>query len=301
MAHPPLADVTPFAPPRTVVIGSEGQLGNSLRPLLNSPQFPGGAEFPGLDEIDLTRPETIEAYDWQGVSTLINAAAFTAVDAAQRPENLATAWAINVTAVRHLTEIARRHRMTLVHISSDYVFDGSREIHTEDEPFAPLGVYGTTKAAADEIVATWPRHYLLRTSWVVGRGRNFVATMADLAARGISPRVVDDQFGRLTFSDDIAAAIRHLLTTGAPHGTYNISGDGPTCSWYDIAARVFELLDAPGVVTPVSTAEYDAGRGDAITARRPVHSTLDLSRIRAAGFTPPDADRRLQEYLARRY
>ncbi|MDN6557132.1 MAG: bifunctional dTDP-4-dehydrorhamnose 3,5-epimerase family protein/NAD(P)-dependent oxidoreductase [Acidipropionibacterium acidipropionici] len=298
--HPPLADVTPFAPPRTVVIGSEGQLGNSLRPLLNSPQYPGGAEFPGLDEIDLTRPETIEAYDWQGVGTLINAAAFTAVDAAQRPENLATAWAINVTAVRHLTEIARRHRMTLVHISSDYVFDGSREIHTEDEPFAPLGVYGTTKAAADEIVATWPRHYLLRTSWVVGCGRNFVATMADLAARGISPRVVDDQFGRLTFSDDIAAAIRHLLTTGAPHGTYNISGEGPTRSWYDIATRVFELLDAPGVVTPVSTAEYDAGRGDAVTARRPVHSTLALSRIRAAGFTPPDADRRLQEYLARR-
>ncbi len=287
--HPPLAEVTPFAAPRTVVIGSQGQLGNSLRPLLPD------AEFPGLDEIDLTRPETIARYDWDGVETLINAAAFTAVDAAEKPENLPTAWALNVSAVRHLTDVARRHRMRLVHVSSDYVFDGSREVHTEDEIFSPLGVYGTTKAAADEIVSGWPSHYILRTSWVVGRGHNFVATMAGLAARGISPQVVDDQFGRLTFSDDIAAAIIHLLDTGAPFGTYNISNDGPTRSWYDIAKRVFELVDAPGTVTPVSSAQYNEGK---VIAPRPVHSTLDLTRIKATGFVPADADQRLREYLA---
>lgn len=287
-SHPMLAEVTPFRPARTVVIGCEGQLGTSLRPLLPD------AEFPGYDEIDLTRPETIDGYDWDGVETLINAAAFTAVDAAEDPANLARAWAINVTGVRHLVEAARRHRLTLVHISSDYVFDGTREIHTEEEPFAPLGVYGTTKAAADELVATWNRHYILRTSWVVGRGRNFVATMAALARRGVSPCVVDDQFGRLTFSDDIAAAIVHLVRTEAPYGVYNISNEGPTQSWYDIATEVFRLVQAPGTVTPVSTQEYYAGR---TMSPRPVHSTLDLSRLEAAGFTPPPASTRLREYL----
>lgn len=291
--HPPLAEVTPVPGPRTVVIGCNGQLGTSLRPLLPD------ARFPGLDEIDLTDPASIRDYDWDGVGTLINAAAFTAVDAAERPENLPTAWAVNVTAVRHLAEVARRHRMTLVHVSSDYVFDGSRELHTEDEPFAPLSAYGTTKAAADEIVAGWAHHYILRTSWVVGRGRNFVATMAGLAAKGASPRVVDDQYGRLTFSDDIAAAIVHLLGTGAPFGTYNISCDGPVRSWYDVAARVFALAEAAGAVTPVSTEQYAAEqrRAGRATSPRPVHSTLDLSRIRATGFVPADADLRLRQYL----
>jgi dTDP-4-dehydrorhamnose 3,5-epimerase len=190
--------------------------------------------------------------------------------------------------------------MRFVHVSSDYVFDGTREVHTEDETFSPLGVYGTTKAAADEIVASWPQHYILRTSWVVGRGHNFVSTMAGLAARGISPTVVDDQFGRLTFSDDIAAAILHLLDTGAAYGTYNISGDGPTVSWYDIASRVFELVDAPGSVSPVSSAEYFEQNGGAgkIVAPRPTHSTLDLTRIKATGFVPGDADERIRSYLA---
>ncbi len=299
--HPLLAEVTPFKPARTVVLGASGQLGQSLEALLATTT--GNAEFLGRDTIDLTRPETIDGYDWDGVDTLINAAAFTAVDAAEAPENRATAWAVNVTAVRHLVEVARRHRITLVHISSDYVFDGTREVHTEDEEFSPMGVYGTTKAAADELVSSWDRHYILRTSWVVGHGHNFVATMAELASRGISPTVVNDQFGRLTFSDDIAAAISHLLATGAPFGSYNISSEGPTVSWYDIATRVFELTGATGSVSPVSTEQYFARQaGDGATGRpiapRPTHSTLDLARITQTGFVPADGDQQLKAYLA---
>ncbi|WP_028703755.1 sugar nucleotide-binding protein [Acidipropionibacterium jensenii] len=319
--HPALADVTPFPSSRTVVLGANGQLGTSLRKLLGadnaddaaSRKRPGRVEFLSREEIDLARPETIDAYDWDGVDTLINAAAYTAVDAAEAADNRPTAWAVNVTAVRHLVEIARRHRITLVHISSDYVFDGTREVHTEEEPFSPLGVYGTTKAAADELVATWARHYILRTSWVVGHGHNFVATMAGLARRGVSPTVVDDQFGRLTFSDDIAAAIGHLLAVDAPYGSYNISSDGPTRSWYDIARRIFEILGAKGTVSPVSTQEYfaqhsasqakasqaSAGTSSATPiAPRPTHSTLDLGRIRSTGFTPADGDAQLRRYLA---
>jgi dTDP-4-dehydrorhamnose 3,5-epimerase len=104
----------------------------------------------------------------------------------------------------------------LVHISSDYVFDGSEVVHIETEPFSPLGVYGQTKAAADAVVESLPAHYILRTSWVIGDGHNFVRTMASLADRGINPEVVDDQFGRLTFTAEISRAIVHLLQVEAP-------------------------------------------------------------------------------------
>src|SRR5690606_35640686 len=128
-------------------------------------------------ECDLADPEALEKLDWRGLDTVINAAAYTAVDAAETPEGRAAAWQVNVHAVGRLVERARAHRLRLVHLSSDYVFDGTREVHPEDEPFSPLGVYGQTKAAGDALVATWPRHYLIRTSWVVGDGRHLVATM----------------------------------------------------------------------------------------------------------------------------
>ena len=121
---------------------------------------------------------------------VVNAAAYTAVDAAETAQGRRDAWATNVAAVTALAGAAREQRATLVHISSDYVFDGTVESHDEDEPFSPLGVYGQTKAAGDAVVATVPQHYLLRTSWVIGEGRNFVATMASLADRGVAPSVV---------------------------------------------------------------------------------------------------------------
>ena len=125
-----------------------------------------------------------------------------------------------------------------MHISSDYVFDGTAtRPYREDDPVAPLGVYGQTKAAGDQIVATVPRHYIVRTSWVIGDGRNFVRTMLSLAARGIDPSVVNDQYGRLTFTSELARAIRHLIETRAPYGTYNVTGSGSVTSWADIARR----------------------------------------------------------------
>ena len=120
--------------------------------------------------------------------------------------------------------IATENGLTLVHVSSDYVFDGAADRpYREDDPLCPLGVYGQTKAAADAIVSTVPRHLIVRTSWVIGEGRNFVRTMASLAERGIDPDVVDDQVGRLTFTDELARGIRHLVTTAAPAGTYNLT------------------------------------------------------------------------------
>jgi dTDP-4-dehydrorhamnose 3,5-epimerase len=253
------------------------------------------ADFRTRADFDLADSAAYAGVRWKDYSAVINAAAYTKVDAAETPEGRTAAWAGNVTGVSLLARAAAENGVTLVHVSSDYVFDGTLEVHTEDEPFSPLGVYGQTKAAGDAIVASVPRHYIVRTSWVIGEGGNFVRTMASLAARDIAPEVVGDQIGRLTFAPDIAAGIAHLLASGAPYGTYNLTNEGSPQSWADIAARVYELLGHnPEAVTPVSTEEYFA---DKEAAPRPLNSVLSLEKIRATGFVPRDADAALREYL----
>lgn len=287
--HPALADARPVPPRRTVVIGAGGQLGRALLALLPDAT---PLDLPGFD---LSDADAVAAYPWREVDTVINAAAWTAVDAAETPDGRRGAWAANVTGVANLCRVAAEHRLRLVHVSTDYVFDGTASEHTEDEPFSPLGVYGQTKAAGDALVAQVSRHYLVRTSWVIGDGKNFVRTMASLAASGKSPQVVDDQFGRLTFTTDLAAGIVHLLQSEAPYGTYNLTNDGPIASWLAIARAVFELSGRdPADVTGTTTAEYSAGTA---TAARPANSALVLDKLRATGFSPVPWTERLRDYL----
>ncbi|WP_114854185.1 bifunctional dTDP-4-dehydrorhamnose 3,5-epimerase family protein/NAD(P)-dependent oxidoreductase [Brachybacterium sp. YJGR34] len=292
-AHPRLDEVTPVPPRRTLVLGGNGQLGRALAARWEDR---ADVDVMSRDQVDLADPASLAALDLSGYGTIVNAAAYTAVDAAETPEGRRAAWAVNVTGVAHLVEQARAHRATLVQVSSDYVFDGLAAVHDEDEPVSPLGVYGQTKAAGDQLVATLPDHYIVRTSWVLGAGSNFVDTMAGLAARGVDPSVVADQIGRLTAADDLAAAIEHLLTARPAAGIYNVTGDGEPLSWAQIAAEVFALTGHdPARVRPVSTAEYMAGREH--VAPRPRHSTLDLTRIRATGFAPRDHRETLRERL----
>ena len=292
LAHPRLADVVPIPPKKTLVVGANGQLGRALRAAYGENE---SVEFAGRQELDLTG-DLHAARRWRDYGTIVNAAAYTAVDAAETDR--AGAWAGNVTAVAQLARIARENGITLVHVSSDYVFDGTGTTpYTEDEPVAPLGVYGQTKAAADAIVATVPRHYIVRTSWVIGEGKNFVGTMASLAERGIAPSVVDDQIGRLTFTDDIAGGIRHLLTSAAPYGTYNLTGGGAPASWADIAAEVYELTGHDRTaVSGVSTEQYFANATGPV-APRPRWSVLDLGKIEATGYSPRDWRESLRDHL----
>jgi dTDP-4-dehydrorhamnose 3,5-epimerase len=291
-AHPRLHDVTPMPPRKTLVLGANGQLGKALRNL-----YDGDAtvDFATRAEVDLCDADMLEKVNWKNYSTIINAAAYTAVDTAETPEGRLAAWEVNVTAVARLARIAVDHDLTLVQISSDYVFDGSQKTHTEDEPLTPLGVYGQTKAAGDAAVSVVPKHYIVRTSWVIGDGNNFVRTMASLAARGVKPSVVNDQIGRLSFTEDIAAGIRHLLDARAGYGVYNLTSDGPEQSWAEIAADVYELAGAPREsVTGVSTEEYFAGKA---VSPRPRNSGLALDKIKAGGFTPGRSQARLAAYL----
>lgn len=280
--HPALIDATPVSPRKVLVVGAGGQLGTALRA-----QFPD-AEFVTRNDLDITG-DLSQARAWKQYSTIINAAAYTAVDQAEQDRS--QAWAINATAVAQLATIARENNLTLVHVSSDYVFDGTADSYTEDAPFSPLGVYGQSKAAGDIAAATVPRHYIVRTSWVIGDGNNFVRTMKSLDERDIAPSVVDDQIGRLSFTQDIAAGIAHLVEKGAEFGTYNLSNTGEPASWADIARKVFE---DPSQVTGVSTEEYFA---DKQAAPRPLNSVLDLSKIEATGFHAPTWQERLNDYL----
>ncbi|MGG5175163.1 sugar nucleotide-binding protein [Pseudarthrobacter sp. J1763] len=290
--HPRLADVTPMPPLKTLVLGADGQLGRALRQQLGTAP---NVEFAGREDLDLSMPDAYTGRNWRQYSTIINAAAFTDVDGAETPEGRRAAWQINVNAVTQLARIATEYRLTLVHVSSDYVFDGSSELHSETELVSPLGVYGQSKAAADAVVLSTPRHYILRTSWVVGDGKNFVRTMVGLARGGVAPAVVNDQYGRLTFTQDLAAGIQHLLSTGATYGIYNLTNDGDSRSWADIAKEIYGLLGQPrDSVTGVSTAEYFAGK---CAAPRPQHSTLELGKIKSAGFYPQPASQRLAEYV----
>ncbi|WP_309076183.1 bifunctional dTDP-4-dehydrorhamnose 3,5-epimerase family protein/NAD(P)-dependent oxidoreductase [Paenarthrobacter sp.] len=290
--HPRLADVVPMPAKKVLVIGANGQLGKALQDLYGGD---AAVEFAGRDSFDIGAETSFRSRNWKNYSAIINAAAYTAVDAAETPEGRACAWAVNVSGVARLARTAVEHDLTLVHVSSDYVFDGGQESHDETEPFTPLGVYGQTKAAGDAVVSIVPRHYIVRTSWVIGAGSNFVKTMASLAKRGITPSVVNDQVGRLTFTEDIAACIKHLLDNGADYGTYNLSNEGTPQSWADIAADVFELTGSPrDSVTGVSTEEYFRGKA---AAPRPLASTLNLTKIKSTGFVPAESSSRLAAYL----
>ena len=272
------------------IVGANGQLGRALRQ-----QYPE-ARFADIDEMDITDRQSVESFDWSGISIVLNAAAFTNVDGAETPEGRVAAWKVNASAVANLTRVCRTHNMTLVHISSDYVFDGTKEPHVENEDFSPLSVYGASKAAGDLLVEQLDNFYLLRTTWVIGEGKNFVRTMLGLAEKNISPTVVHDQIGRLTFTRELVRIIDHLLSTQAPFGTYNATNDGPLESWADITRRIFELAGRNDLtVTNTTTAEYFAGK-DGI-APRPLGSDMSLDKLHSTGFTSHDWTHDLKDYI----
>lgn len=272
------------------IVGAGGQLGTALRE-----KYPK-AKFADVSELDITDKASVEKFDWSGIEVILNAAAYTNVDGAETPEGCVSAWAVNADAVANLVAVAAQHNAILVHISTDYVFDGTQSPHTEDEAFAPLSVYGASKAAGDIAVSLAPKFYILRTSWVIGEGKNFVRTMMGLGKKGISPTVVSDQIGRLTFTSELVRAIDHLLYIKAPFGTYNVTNGGEPASWAEITRKVFELANYDSLtVTDTTTKEYYKGKED--IAPRPLQSTLALDKLTASGFVSRDWYDDLEEYI----
>jgi len=271
-----------------LVTGASGQLGRALRPLL--PQ----GRFAGADELDVTDRSALGALDWGGVTAVVNAAAWTSVDAAEDPAHTLAAWDVNVSGVANLAWHARRLDVPLVHVSTDYVFSGEH-----DAPIAvgtaldPRSVYGITKAASEMAARLAPRHYVVRTSWLYGDGPNFVRTMLRLARQRDEVKVVDDQRGRPTYAVDLAAALVALLEQAVPPGTYHATGAGDVASWADVAALA---LDGSGCrVVPVSTGDYLAVAPQA--APRPAYSALELGPPEVVRAPMRDWRTALAEYL----
>lgn len=273
-----------------LIVGANGQLGTALRE-----KYP---DAPAIDssELDISDPAAVMAFDWAPFSVILNSAAYTNVDGAETPEGRVTAWKVNAGGVRNLAAAALEHNLTLVHISTEYVFDGTRSPHTEEESLSPLGVYAQSKAAGDIVVSLVSKHYILRTSWVIGEGKNFVRTIIGLAAKGISPSVVNDQIGRLTFTSTLVDAIDHLLASTAAYGTYNVSNDGEPASWAEVTRTIFKELRRDDLtVTDTTTEAYFASKPE--SAPRPLQSTFDLNKLKATGLVLRDWKENLTTYI----
>lgn len=274
------------------IVGAKGQLGLALQA-----QYPN-ARSADIDELDITNADSVQAFDWSNIKVILNAAAYTNVDGAESPEGRIAAWSVNATAVANLVQVCIQHDITLMHVSSDYVFDGTKTPHLEDELLSPLSVYGQSKAAGDIAVSILPKHYLLRTTWVIGDGKNFVRTMLSLAQKGVEPTVVSDQIGRLTFTSELVRAADHLLSSGAPFGTYNVTNEGQPMSWADITRTIFaESGYGTLKVADTTTVEYFAGKEG--IAPRPLQSEMSLQKLHDTGFVSHDWHDDLKDYIAK--
>lgn len=270
---------------RIVVTGSSGQLGAEMLRLA----LPEGWTIQGFTraEADIRDPAAIQRLV-EGADLLVNAAAYTAVDKAEEEADLAHR--INAEAPGLLAAACREAGIPMIHVSTDYVFDGSKAgAYGESDPVAPLGVYGASKELGERAVrGELERHIILRTSWVyAAHGRNFVKTMLRLGAERDSLRVVADQHGAPTAAGDIAAAILSiagkLLGGATGYGTYHYTAEGVT-SWHGFAEAIFDLaepaLGKRPTVEAIPTSAYPT------PAKRPANSVLDCSKMMAA-FAPP--------------
>lgn len=268
---------------RILITGATGQIGQELCLYV----WPAGVEIVAAtrDQLDLGDADTIEAFiENGGFDAVINPAAYTAVDKAE--SDLVTAWKVNALAAAALAAATRKVGIPLLHVSTDYVFDGSKETaYDESDPIDPVGVYGASKAAGELAVRTGnPRHLILRTSWVFSRhGNNFVKTMLRLAADRPLLRVVDDQHGCPTPARDIAAtlatiALRMIADPNAPSGTYHFSNQGPV-TWCGFAREIFRQRAEAGHPAPevegITTADYPT------PAKRPANSVLNIGKLAA--------------------
>jgi dTDP-4-dehydrorhamnose 3,5-epimerase/reductase len=274
---------------KILITGANGQLGLAL-----SAVYPG-AVITDASELDITNKKALEDFDWSGIKMIINAAGYTNVDGAETREGKKLAWAINDRAVGNLVDAALKNGLTLVHISTAYVFDGQKKGYTEADQPNPLGEYAKSKAAGDAKVIKLPKYYLVRTDSVIGEGKNFVLTMLGLAKKGVAPTVVADQIIRPTFTTELAKAIGFLINKPAEPGIYNVTNEGDPVSWADFTRAIFSEAGVDLEVKDTTFKEYSAGKPG--VAPRPLNSVLDLTKIESIGFEPKDWRESLKEYL----
>ena len=273
-----------------LLTGGNGQLGTELRHLLDEK----GVEYVSTDakKMDITDAQATMDYITNLKPTVIyHCAAYTAVDKAE-DEGKALDEKINVDGTRNVALAAKEVGATLVYISTDYVFDGKLKDgeYAVDAPINPLNEYGRTKALGEKAVQEiMDDYYIIRTSWVFGKyGHNFVFTMQKLAETRDELTIVNDQFGRPTWTRTLAEFMYFVIDQNAPFGIYHLSNDN-ACSWYEFAKEI--LKDTDVKVLPVTSEQFPQ------KATRPQYSVMDLSKAKALGFKIPTWQEALQGML----
>lgn len=278
MAHPIL------------LVGDRGMLGRAFRELLaRTARAFAGYDLPQLDAADPAQVARLFVEPW---SAVINCAAYTNVDGAEADEQ--TAFRANATAPRLLAEACAAAGVPLLHFSTDYVFAGTASTpYPVDAPLEPLGAYGRTKAAGEQAIrASGARHVIARTSWLYAPwANNFVRTMAKLTRDKPALKVVDDQRGRPTSAEHLAATALALLDRGQS-GTFHVT-DGGECTWYEFTVAIAGQLGRTCTITPCTTAEFPR------PAPRPAYSVLDLAKTEALLGPMPDWHSQLADVLRR--
>lgn len=259
---------------KILVTGANGQLGQCLQKI--SSQF---EEFEFIftdsETLDITNKEEVNDFFWQNAPDFcINAAAYTAVDLAET--DIEKAFLVNADGAENLAEACAENNAQFIHVSTDYVFDGENNLaYTEEDFTNPLGVYGASKLAGDELaLEVNPCSVILRTSWVYSEfGKNFVKTMLNLFATKEELSIVADQFGQPTNANDLAEAIMKIIKSEKiTPGIFNFSNLG-RISWFDFAEKIAELSEAKIKLNAIETSQYPT------PAKRPKNSVLDLDKI----------------------
>lgn len=275
---------------RIIVTGCNGQLGREIN------RFYAGnseVEFVNTDvnELDITNVEAVMKLTKEvNPYAIVNCAAYTAVDACETNQD--TAFRVNVIGPRNLSIAARETGAKLVHISTDYVFDGTRQTpYYESDATCPQSVYGATKEQAEKMVQQFAdKYFILRTAWLYGDGKNFVKTMLRLSESSDQVRVVSDQFGTPTSAAELVKAIDSLLFTDN-YGLFHATCEG-SCNWAEFATEIFRLAGKNTTVKAITTAEFNA------VANRPAHSILENYMFKMTnGYVFSDWQDAIQVYM----
>lgn len=256
-------------------------------------------EFSEYVPLDITKSDAVlSCLERYHPSAVIHCAAWTAVDAAEEENNRNKVYEVNVKGTENLACACNKIHAKLLYISTDYVFSGLGELPWKADctDFSPLNYYGVTKLAGEKAVRNHlDRYYIVRTSWVFGlHGNNFIKTMLRIGANRDSVRVVCDQIGAPTYTEDLASLLVDMIQTDR-YGCYHATNSGEFISWYDFCCEIYRLAEMKTVVTPVTTAEYGVS-----LAKRPFNSRMDLSKLQRCGFSSlPHWKDALERYLSK--
>lgn len=273
-----------------LITGGNGQLGTELRHLFDSRNI----EYVSTDSknLDITdKNQVMEYFKENKPKFVYHCAAYTAVDAAEEEPGKSINHKVNVMGTQNIADATKLVGSTLIYISTDYVFDGTKlDMYTELDDADPKNEYGKAKYAGEQVVSnTLSKYYIVRTSWVFGEfGKNFVYTMLDLAKTHDKLTVVDDQVGRPTWTKTLAEFMTYLVDNEEPYGLYQLSNDD-SCTWYEFASKI--LKDKQVQISPVTSEQFPQ------KAYRPKHSIMDLEKAKSTGFKIITWQEALHEFL----